>query len=352
MRQRSEFNHFSEKKNSSPAALSSSHLARCSSVQFLEWHSVPYLRSFSGILLTGQACNRYTASRLTRGVPPLVDLELELPEVNSVARMQEVQDSLRRLERRDWWLWWTAIFVMLLLTSAVVSLSIPGLFRETDRFFQLNLNLAVRGLVGLVLLFAVYAIHQQTRIKKLRTSMSEHVRQMSELKNRAEEFHKLATQDSLTGLYNRRLAEQRLAGEVSRSQRYGHPLTVVAFDLNGFKQINDRYGHAAGDLVLKTFADHLGTAIRASDLAVRMGGDEFLVLLPECQPEQVQVFLGRLNTIETSYHGQKIPVRYSTGWAGYQPGETAAEMLERADQALYADKRAKKKGTAPQPAVH
>jgi diguanylate cyclase len=148
--------------------------------------------------------------------------------------------------------------------------------------------------------------------------------------------------DPLTGLYNRRLAEQRLTGEVSRSQRYGHPLTVLVIDLNGFKQINDRHGHAAGDLVLKLFAERLNSAIRASDLAVRMGGDEFMVLLPECQPEQVQTLLNRLNSMAVEFHGENIPVTYAAGWAGYRPGETAEQMLERADQALYADKRAKK----------
>src|SRR6266849_4441655 len=226
------------------------------------------------------------------------DLERELPELSSVTRMQEIQDSLRRLERRDWWLWWGAVLVMLLLTMAVVSLSIPGLFRESDPSFQMNLDLAVRGLVGLVLLFNIYTIFQQIQIKRLRHEMADHVEQMTRLKVRAEEFHKLATLDPLTGLYNRRLAEQRLAGEVSRSQRYGHPLTILAFDLNGFKQINDRYGHAVGDLVLREFAERLTRAIRASDLAVRMGGDEFLVLLPECLPQQVRSLLERLRNIE------------------------------------------------------
>jgi diguanylate cyclase (GGDEF)-like protein len=270
------------------------------------------------------------------------DLERELPELHSVNRMQKIQDSLRRLERRDWWLWWAAVFVMLLLTLAVVSLSLPTIFRETDRYFQLNLSLAVRGLVGLVLLFNVYTVYQQVLIKRLRQEMAEHVEQMSNLKIRAEEFHKLATLDPLTGLYNRRLAERRLKGEVSRSQRYGHPLTVLVIDLNGFKQINDRYGHAAGDLVLRLFAERLNSAIRASDLAVRMGGDEFMVMLPECQPEQVQVLLERLRSITVEFHGETIPVTYAAGWVGYQPGETAEQMLERADQALYADKRAKK----------
>ncbi len=108
---------------------------------------------------------------------------------------------------------------------------------------------------------------------------------------RAKEFLKLAMLDPLTGLHNRRFAQERLVAEMARSGRHGHPLTVLMIDLDGFKQINDRYGHWGGDLVLKEFAQRLCRAIRGSDLAIRLGGDEFVVLLPECQ------WLHRCNTL-------------------------------------------------------
>jgi len=260
--------------------------------------------------------------------------------------MQEIQATLRKLEKRDWWLWSLAIVVMLLLTLAVVSLSFPGLLKIEDPFFRFSLNQSVRGLVGLVLLFNTYTIYQQVMIKRLRRQLSEQLDAMGHLRTRAEEFHKQATVDALTGLYNRRFAEQRLTAEAERSRRYGHPLTVLSIDLNNFKQINDRFGHPAGDLVLKEFAARLNRAIRVSDLAVRMGGDEFLVLLPECPVGQVQVLLARLSLLEVDYHGKKIPVTFSAGWVGYEPGETSDKFLERADQTLYADKRARK--TPPQ----
>jgi len=265
-----------------------------------------------------------------------------LPEEHVESRVQEIQASLQKLERRDWWLWSLAIVVMLLLTLAVVSLSFPNLLKVEDPFFQFSLNQAVRGLVGLVLLFNTYTIYQQVMIKRLRRQLSEQLDAMGRLRVRAEEFHKQAIIDALTGLYNRRFGEQRLAAEAARSQRYGHPLTVMALDMNSFKQINDRYGHPAGDLVLKEFATRLNGAIRVSDLAVRMGGDEFLVLLPECPPDQVNALLARLGPFEVDYHGEKIPVSCSAGWVGYERGETPEEFLERADKTLYADKRARK----------
>jgi diguanylate cyclase (GGDEF)-like protein len=275
----------------------------------------------------------------------------KLPEAPHETRMEELQASLKKLERRDWWLWAIAIVVMLLLTGAVVSLSFPGLMKTEDPIFQFSLNEAARGLVGLVLLFNTYSIYQQVQIKRLRRQFSEQLQAMSRLKARAEEFHRLATVDPLTGLYNRRFAESRLAAEASRSQRYGHPLTVVSFDLNNFKQINDRFGHPAGDQVLKEFAERLNDAIRVSDYAVRMGGDEFLVILPECPTEQAQALFKRLATLEVNYAGHMIPVQYSAGWVGYEPGESPEKFLERADRLLYANKRSGKQNAAPEFAV-
>jgi diguanylate cyclase (GGDEF)-like protein len=223
-------------------------------------------------------------------------------------------------------------------------MSFPNLLKVDDPFFQFSLNQSVRGLVGLVLLFNTYTVYQQVMIKRLRRQFSDQLDEMRILHVRAVEFHRLALVDPLTGLYNRRVAEERLAAEASRSQRYGHPLTVLALDLDKFKEINDTYGHLAGDQVLKEFAGRLSSAIRLSDIAARMGGDEFLVLLPECVISRVEVLLARLRPMEIDFGGQKIPICFSAGWVGYEPGETTEQFLERADRTLYADKRARKAG--------
>jgi diguanylate cyclase (GGDEF)-like protein len=273
-------------------------------------------------------------------------------EIPTETRLEEIQAGLKKLERRDWWLWAMAIIVMLLLTVAVVSLSFPELLRVEDPFFQFSLNQAVRGLVGLVLLFNTYTIYQQVMIKRLRRQLSGQLQVMGRLKARADESQRLATIDPLTGLYNRRFAEQRLSAEAARSQRHGNPLTVISFDLDRFKQINDQFGHPAGDEVLKEFAERLNRAVRVSDFAVRMGGDEFLAILPECPLDQIQSLFSRLGSIEAQYDGQTIPVKYSAGWVGYEQGETPTQFLERADQLLYINKRTGKTnegGPAPEP---
>jgi diguanylate cyclase (GGDEF)-like protein len=254
---------------------------------------------------------------------------------------QTLQSVVERVERRDWWLWLVAIVIMLLQTLAVIALALPVLVSSSDRAFQSDLNVAVRALAGLVLLFTVYTVYQQVLFRRLRRQILDQLQMRGQLEVRAEEFHKLATLDPLTGLSNRRLAEQRLAGEVSRSQRYGHPLAVLMLDLNGFKQINDRYGHAAGDAALQAFAQRVRSVIRASDLAVRMGGDEFLVVLPECLEQELQELLRRLRSTEVRVAGQAEPITFAAGSAGYRSGDTPEQMLERADQALYAEKRAR-----------
>jgi len=249
---------------------------------------------------------------------------------------QVLTQELRQIERRDWWAWGSSILVMLLLTFAVISFSLPALHQELKTFFNIKVGDALFGLIVLVVVYNVYTIYQQVLIKRLR-------RQLAEKQGHSEILRNLAMVDPLTGLYNRRFAEQRLAAEVARSERRGHPLTVLALDLNDFKQINDRHGHPAGDQVLQEFATHLNRVIRGSDLAVRLGGDEFLVLLPECTLEQLHLVLGRLGSLEVDWQGHKIPVTFSAGWKQYQMGDRPEELLAHADKALYSSKRAGKK---------
>src|SRR5262245_19433453 len=116
-------------------------------------------------------------------------------EPSPEARIEQIKGELRKLERRDWWLWTVAIIVMLLLTVAVASLSFPGLIKVADPFFQFSLDSAVRGLVGLVLIFNCYSIYQQIMIKKLRRQFSQQLQEMGNLQVRADEFYRLATTD-------------------------------------------------------------------------------------------------------------------------------------------------------------
>ena len=100
-----------------------------------------------------------------------------------------------------------------------------------------------------------------------------------------------ATRDWLTGLYNRRYFEETLADHIETAKRYDRELSLVLFDINDFKSINDASGHDAGDTVLKAFADVLKSTARAADIVCRFGGDEFAVILPETGPSNAWKFV-------------------------------------------------------------
>lgn len=270
--------------------------------------------------------------------------EAQSPAVPKTAeRALEIQAVLRTVGRRQWWLWSTAVMVTILLTLGIASFAFPELLNSPqDSFYSFELGQAVRGLVGLVLIFNVYAIYQQMQIRRMQAALGEQVCALDKMEARTEEVYKLALLDSLTGLYNRRCGEQRLAAEVARTRRNGLPLTIIMLDLNGLKYVNDKYGHAAGDEMLKIFSLRLNKAIRGSDLAVRLGGDEFLLILPECKPDEVRHVLGRLTGMRIELDGQEIPLTFSAGWTNYIPGETPEELMKRADAELYVNKRAAK----------
>lgn len=150
-----------------------------------------------------------------------------------------------------------------------------------------------------------------------------------------------ALTDSLTGLPNRRYLDQRLLEEVERAERYGGSFALVMLDLNGFKTINDTFGHPIGDSVLQQVSDILRRALRSSDFLARYGGDEFSVILPETNMEQAahvaEKLLASLNT--TSLHLPNENKRYlsaSIGIAIFPLDEIqAVELLNRADQRMY-----------------
>src|SRR5467141_5183864 len=249
------------------------------------------------------------------------------------ARDQELAREFRKIEKRDRWVWAFSIFVVFVLAFAVMALSFPAVRRGEETLFKISMPDVFFGLIALAAVLSAFVLSQATLIKRLR-------RQLAEKQGHSDLLRNLAMVDPLTGLYNRRFAEQRLAAEVARSERKGHPLTVLTVDLNNFKQINDTYGHPAGDQVLLEFAARLNHVIRGADLAVRLGGDEFLVLLPECTLEKLQLVLGRLGSLEVNWQGQKIPVSFSAGWKEYEMGDRPEELLARSDEALYASKRA------------
>jgi diguanylate cyclase (GGDEF)-like protein len=151
--------------------------------------------------------------------------------------------------------------------------------------------------------------------------------------------------DALTQLKNRRFLLDQLDREIARSGRHERTLSIVLVDLDHFKGINDSHGHLAGDAVLQQIGVTLGRATRREDCVGRLGGDEFLVLLPETQPHGARLFAARLcaNVAGSAYcyEGRRLDVSISAGVATWERGiDSAHALLDAADRALYAAKRA------------
>ena len=154
--------------------------------------------------------------------------------------------------------------------------------------------------------------------------------------------------DELTGVFNYRYLEQRLGEEIQRAARHGHPLAIVYLDLDGFKQVNDTYGHEAGNEVLRGVSQMLRGHLRGEDFIGRLGGDEFLIVLPHTDESGALVVGERLRAKLAALEfaapgGQRIDsVGFSMGVASYPAhGDTREQLIQAADQAMY---RAKKSG--------
>jgi diguanylate cyclase (GGDEF)-like protein len=161
--------------------------------------------------------------------------------------------------------------------------------------------------------------------------------------SRYQEARRLADVDTRTGLHNDRYFHDTLAREVSRSERYKRPLAVLLFDLDDFKEINDRLGHLAGNGVLEEIGERVRAVVRTSDIACRVGGDEFGVILPESTLEEAEQLFERL---KNRIGQQPIPhagrLQISAGIAAARSQDDAVSLFERADDALYRAKEAGK----------
>ena len=171
-------------------------------------------------------------------------------------------------------------------------------------------------------------------------------RQLNEqLTNLNQRLERLAITDDLTGLYNRRQATHRLEEHWAYADRYHRPISVITLDIDHFKDINDHYGHAAGDTVLRTVADILRSCVRSTDTVARIGGEEFLILLPSQTLQEAEICAQRCRQaiLQNAFEhaGAEIRATISAGVATRRAGmHQCADLLADADAALYAAKHA------------
>ena len=161
--------------------------------------------------------------------------------------------------------------------------------------------------------------------------------------HRFREARQLADLDALTGLHNRRFFHETLARECARAHRYERKLSLIVFDLDDFKDVNDRIGHLAGDSVLAEAAERVRDVVRTSDIACRVGGDEFAVILPESAIGDADQLYRRIqNAISSRPLGQGGKLFLSAGVAELRAEDDPVSFFQRADDALYRAKEAGK----------
>jgi diguanylate cyclase (GGDEF)-like protein len=157
------------------------------------------------------------------------------------------------------------------------------------------------------------------------------------------ELEAAADRDPLLPIYNRRAFMREVGRAQSVTDRYGMESSIIFFDLDGFKQINDRYGHGIGDKILEKVSESLLSGVRECDMVARLGGDEFGVLLFKSNLMIAKAKAGalacRVGNLSLSHPDGPIGISASWGTAPCDPDQTAAKVLERADRAMYLDKR-------------
>jgi diguanylate cyclase (GGDEF)-like protein len=222
----------------------------------------------------------------------------------------------------------------------------PPTLEGADELVHSGLAVPIPGEVDTIGFIAIYSRLPSHRFEE------KMIRELEELATRAgpaienarrfREARRLADLDALTGLHNRRYFHDTLAREVARAQRYSRRLALIVLDLDDFKAINDRIGHLSGDAVLAETAERVRDVVRSADVACRVGGDEFAVILPESSAEEADQLYRRLRgSVSSRPIGQAGRLFLSAGIAELLSDDDPTRFFERADEALY---RAKELG--------
>jgi diguanylate cyclase (GGDEF)-like protein len=209
---------------------------------------------------------------------------------------------------------------------------------STDKNQRLSERLSMLGIPDSEMTPAV-----NLAISALLEKLDDVNRDLSRTKESLAEIERLVDVDCVAPIPNRRAFMRRLAWAITMHERYGHPSTILYFDINDFKNINDEYGHAAGDIAIRHISHLLTTTMRESDFLARIGGDEFAVIMYYASEESARKRGGKiaekLQKTPFVYNGKHLNVTAAYGYYSIKSGDDAESALASADMSMYVDKR-------------
>jgi len=252
------------------------------------------------------------------------------------AELDKVKQQIRSLGRRDWV--WVSLVLLSLLVVAGIGLALywlrPGGGGSADFPVVLLAGLLYAAGVAVVA-FNIYALARGKENEKVQTELL-----LETLEGQVGRLQGMI--DPMTRVYNRYCLEELLTKEMSRSERYAKVFALIVVDLDKFKEINDRFGHLMGDFVLAEVGNILRSCVRGSDIIIRYGGDEFVLVLSETDLLGSEVVVNRIHKKVKEWGATNRVARFelsvSTGIAIFAEGKKVTDLIAEADQAMYAMK--------------
>jgi diguanylate cyclase (GGDEF)-like protein len=255
----------------------------------------------------------------------------------SETMLASVSRQLAAIEKRDWELWLIVIGTGTVVAGGLLVALFPSVVMR-DGSIRLELNVSKElfyVLICLLILFNTYVVTRRVEFRRTRQELISATMQNELI--RLQSFT-----DPLTEVYNRRSLEQIAAREIARAKRLQSPLTLLLLDVDQFKQVNTKFGHITGDVVLAEIASLLKGCVRGSDTVIRYGGDEFLVFLPDSNRTSCEVVVARINQAALAWnltgHLPGFALRLSIGISEWEEGKTLDETLEEADRQMFEEK--------------
>jgi diguanylate cyclase (GGDEF)-like protein len=249
-----------------------------------------------------------------------------------------VMSQLAALEKRDSELWVIVVLTSTLIAAGLLVTIAPGAFSNGGNLhFEVSIPKEIfLSLVALIALLNVYLVSQRLEFRRTRQALISTSIQ-GEL-TRLQSFT-----DPLTEIYNRRSLEEMVRRFTSQARRASTPLTLLMADVDRFKEVNTRFGHLTGDMVLTEMAALLKNCVRGSDAVIRYGGDEFLVILADSDREGALRVIDRIHTFLDEWNAARplknFKVSLSVGMSEWHDGKRVDQMLDEADEAMFLEKR-------------